>query len=215
MRTIVVLLSILLVAGCAASKKAEVRPSAVESVLGPASKPPPDRKIVLTAKVKIEVASPDSVYGTMVALAEENGGYVLASRGYVITIRIPAVSFYDALSEIGGWGEVVDRTIDGQDVTEEYYDLEIRLKNAEATHQRYLNLLERASSVDEMLKLERELERLSGQIDLLRGKLDRLAHRVDFCTITVEAIPSRSKPGPVAAVFKGMYSGVRWLFVQD
>ena len=215
MRAIIVLLRALMIAGCAGSKSSNFGPVAVESVIGSVSKPPADRKIVLSAKVKMEVASPDSIHGFMVAIAEEYGGYVLSSRDDVISIRIPAVGFYDALSEIGEWGEIVDREIDGQDVTEEYYDLEIRLKNAEATHQRYLSLLDRATSVDEMLKLERELERLSEKIDLLRGKLNRLAHRVDYCTITVEALPLSGKSGPLAALFKGAYSGVRWLFVHD
>jgi hypothetical protein len=55
---------------------------------------------------------------------------------------------------------VKDKNIAGEDVTEEYRDLEIRLDSAEKTRQRYLELLNKAERVKEILKIEKELERL-------------------------------------------------------
>jgi hypothetical protein len=214
-KSIIILLCVVMIGGCAAQTHTANRGPSTQESQDDRGILQVDRKVVLSGQVTLGVESPDSIHGLMIKLAETHGGYLLSSQEDHITIRIPAEGLYDALSTVETWGEVIDRRILGQEVTEEYYDLEIRLKNAEATRDRYLDLLEHASSIDEMLKLERELERLSQQIDVLRGKLNRLVHQVAYCTITVEAVTLGGKPGPVAALFKGVYSGARWLFVRD
>jgi len=101
----------------------------------------------------------------------------------------------------------------GEDVTEEYRDLEIRLDSAEKTRKRYLELLNKAEKVDEILKIERELERLNGEIDLLKGKINRLTHLAQYATITVQT-SNGVKKGVLGYAFYGVYSGVKWLFVR-
>ena len=59
------------------------------------------------------------------------------------------------------------KSITGKDVTDEHYDLNIRLENAQLARDRYLELLNRAQTVDETLKVEKELERLNTELDLL------------------------------------------------
>jgi hypothetical protein len=75
-------------------------------------------------------------------------------------------------------------------------------------------LLERADNIDEILKLERELERFNGIIESLKGKLERLSHLVQYSSITVKTF-EKFKPGPISYAFHGLFKGVKWLFVRN
>jgi hypothetical protein len=71
-----------------------------------------------------------------------------------------------------------------RDVTEQYADLEIRLKNAEAVRQRLEALLAKAGKVEDALAVERELERITQAIEQMKGRLRLLSELVAFSTIT-------------------------------
>jgi predicted nucleic acid-binding Zn-ribbon protein len=138
----------------------------------------------------------------------------LSSGGNETSIRIPSTGFNSAIEDIEKLGEIIEKKLSGNDVTEQYSDPETRLDNAEKTRQRYLALLERAESMDEILRLEKELERLNIRIEMLKGKIERLSHLIHYCTITVKSF-KEVEPGPVAYAFYQLYSGVKWLFVWD
>jgi len=176
-----------------------------------------DRQIIVSAHLTLETETPDTIQSRLPDLAIARGGHVLSSQDNTTTIRIAAMDFRDALAEIELWANVLDREIFGQDVTEQYEDLEIRLANTIATRDRYLALLERAHGIDDMLELEHELERLSREIDQLEGKLNKLTHRVEYATITVTAeLPDdEAQLGPVSRVLNAAYSGVKWMFIWD
>jgi hypothetical protein len=72
-----------------------------------------------------------------------------------------------------------------RDVTDEFTDLEVRLRNAEVVRQRLEALLAKAASVEDALAVERELARLTQSIELWKGKLKLLRELVAFSTITV------------------------------
>jgi hypothetical protein len=74
-------------------------------------------------------------------------------------------------------------------------------------------LLNRAQTVDEILKVEKELERLNTELDLLQGKIDRLDHLVDYATIEVNYEKGK-KPGVIGYVIGGVFKAVNWLFVR-
>jgi len=82
----------------------------------------------------------------------------------------------------------------GRDVTEEYIDLEARLRNLRRQEERLLEILDRAESVKDVLEVERELGRVRGEIERLEGRLRYLSNRVEFATITVELL----EPEPIA-----------------
>lgn len=141
-------------------------------------------------------------------------GYVLNSGEGSTSIRIPALGFNNALDEILMLGEVISREISGEDVTEQYHDLQMRLANAEKTRLRYLELLNKAKDIDEIFRVEKELERINQQIEIYKGKIEKLSHLTAYSTITVNTTPE-IKPGPVGYVFEQMYKGVKWLFVRN
>jgi len=174
---------------------------------------PEIRQVVSEATIKIQAPEIDTVRARMIAMSQRFEGYVLKSDKNTISVRIPSIHFVEAITEIEALGKVLDIDISGQDVTDEFKDITIRLDNAEKTRQRYLAMLDMAKNIDEVLRLERELERLNKEIDLLKGRLERMAHLVEFSTLTVESLQEK-RLGPLANVFNKGFQGMRWLFVK-
>ncbi|MCH8569321.1 MAG: DUF4349 domain-containing protein [Balneolales bacterium] len=183
--------------------------------------PTSERLIIYNANVRMGVDLPDSASVKIAALAQEFGGYVQESGNTTITLRVQADLLHDALEKITAFGIIDQKNIRGQDVTDQYSDLGIRLENALRSRARYLELLDRAENVSEALQVERELERLNGVIDQLKGQMNRLENLTALATIQVslykitEPEPERElRPGILGYVGLGIYRGVRWLFVR-
>ncbi len=170
------------------------------------------RKVITSASLRLESDQPDSVHLHLMEIAERYDGYILNSETEITTIRLPALNFKAAIEEIETYGKVVGKRISGKDITENYQDIQIRLDNAEKTRQRYLALLDAAVNVQEMLEIERELERINAQIDQMKGSLARMSHLIEYATISVSTSKA-IQPGPIGYVFWGLYKGVEWLFV--
>lgn len=176
------------------------------------------RKITYTAYVNLQVENTDSMANYVTKIAETYGGYMSASTGTSITIKVKADSIESAIAKIKLLGEVKYSSISSQDVTDQYTDLTIRLDNAMKSRERYLQLLEKAENVEEALLVEKELERLSLTIDQIKGTLNQLNDRIQYSTITVNYFKkhedNKPKPGVLGYVFVGLYKGVKWLFVR-
>lgn len=173
-----------------------------------------ERLIISSANLEIKTERSDSLHNEVMDIAIKYDGYVLSSGNEITTIRLPAISFEKALDDIEKLGKVIDKNVSGKDVTEQYRDLEIRLENAAKTRERYLALLERADNINEILKLEKELERFNEKIESLKGSLKRLTHLLQYSSITVKTF-ERIKPGPIGYAVYQIYSGVKWLFVRN
>ncbi|WP_456474434.1 DUF4349 domain-containing protein [Candidatus Pyrohabitans sp.] len=154
-----------------------------------------DRKIIKSAYIKLEVEDFDSAASEVEKLAYEAGGYISQSNSYVtpgnhrqgtITMRIPEGSFGSIIEELKKLGRVMSYSSSGRDVTEEYIDLNARLRNLQRQEERLLEILDRAETVKDVLEVERELGRVRGEIERLEGRLRYLDNRVEFATITVE-----------------------------
>jgi hypothetical protein len=118
--------------------------------------------------------------------ARRAGGYLVRRDDTTITVRVPSKRFQTSLEEAMRLGDVLHRRVDVRDVTEEYTDLAIRLRNAEAVRKRLEELLARADNVSHALEVERELERVAGEIERMKGRLKMLGELVAFSTITVQ-----------------------------
>jgi hypothetical protein len=148
-----------------------------------------ERLVVFTARLDLVVEDVDATVDAVRLLAESHGGFVSSvntrnERGS-ITIRVPQRRFHDAVEEIEGLGEVESRNLQGEDVTEEYVDLQSELTNMERQEQRLLDIMEMGSTVESVLKVEKELERVRGRIESLQGRINYLDSRVELATITV------------------------------
>lgn len=142
------------------------------------------RIMVYEATLQIVVADIPGALQKARQRAEAAGGYVSASSGDSITIKVPADRYESILTELEAFGRVADRHVEAQDVTENYVDLEARLKNALAVRERLDALLKQATNVEAALKVEVELKRVGEEIEQLQARLEVLKNRVAFSSIT-------------------------------
>lgn len=178
-------------------------PRAAQPV-GPPGEPIPLRRVIRTGHVTMEVEDFDDAGRRLLAIAEGAGGFVADSsygdeggtRRGTFVLRVPAGRFADVLRQVEALGTVRRRQVTGQDVTEEFIDLELRVRNLERQEARLLALMERATRIPDLMAIESELGRVRGEIERLTGRLRFLSHRVDLATITAEVSQkARKAPG--------------------
>jgi Domain of unknown function (DUF4349) len=145
--------------------------------------------LIYTAQLTMAVFEVSASLAKVEALSQELGGFLALREDMTITIRVPVARFDEALQRIAGFGDVVHRSVVAQDVTEEFLDLEIRLRNARAVRDRLEKLLEKAAKVEESIALERELARVAGELERLAGRMKYLRDRAAFSTITISFQP--------------------------
>ena len=116
-----------------------------------------------------------------------------------VTIRVLQDQFFSALDRIEALGIVLSRNLGSEDVSEQFIDLEARLKSALREEQSLLKLLERAGLVSEILAIERELARVRSEIERFQGQLNFLERRVDLATINVSLTPEGQAGEPPSA----------------
>lgn len=161
-----------------------------------------DRKIIKTGRISIEVDEFDATASAVEQLASAAGGFISDSSSYItsegqkrgtITMRVPAEGFQSVLDEVKKLGEVKSTSSSGQDVTEEYIDLEARLTNYLRQEERFLSILDNATTVEDVLLVEEQLGRVRGEIERIEGRLRYFDNYIDLSTITVEI----SEPVPI------------------
>ncbi|WP_437637106.1 DUF4349 domain-containing protein [Sorangium sp. So ce854] len=145
--------------------------------------------LVYTAQISMAVFEVSASLGKVEALAQELGGFLARRDDRTITIRVPAARFDEALKRLEGLGDMLQRNVVAEDVTEEFLDLAVRIRNARAVRDRLEKLLDKATKVEESVQLERELARVTGELERLEGRLKYLRDRIAFSTLTVSFHP--------------------------
>ena len=155
------------------------------------------RKVISSASVSIEVEDVQEAVTGVRTIAEGLGGFVeqLSSSGEpeheraAMTIRVPQGQFFPAMERIEALGTVQNRNVGSEDVSEQFIDLEARLKSSLREEESLLSLLEKVATVSEVLAIERELTRVRSEVERLQGRLNFLERRVDLATISVSLFP--------------------------
>lgn len=160
-------------------------PSEVAAVRGP--------MLIYTAELTMAVFEVGAALTQIEELSREVGGFLARRDDMSITIRVPVAVFDRTLKRIEKSGDMLHRNVTAQDVTEEFRDLEVRLRNARAVRDRLEQLLAKAVKVEESVTVERELERVTGELERLAGKIKFLKDRAAFSTITVSFQPKRQE----------------------
>ena len=173
-----------------------------------------ERKVIYNADMRIKVEEVETQTETVIAKAKEQGGYMVSSDIDYVNVRVPAEKLNSFLDEIATMGEVESRNVYSRDITEAYADLGIRLENAEKTRRRYLELLDKAENVSDILEIERELERLNTDIERMKGLLNSYDKQVQYSSVSINFF-TKAKPGPLGYIFVGLYKGVKFLFVRN
>lgn len=127
-------------------------------------------------------------------------------------IRIPSSSLTPAMDAIAKLGHVTSRHTETEDVTEQWIDLQAKLKNLRALRNRLRTLLNQAKNIKETLEVEKELTRVQSELDSLEGQLKAMRNHINYSKLTIH-IRQKSIPGPLGAIGKGTRWGIKKLFV--
>ena len=152
-----------------------------------------ERKVITTSDISLKVEDVSVTVDTITGITRASGGFVSHSsinvydsgeRGYM-TIRIPQGDFEPVMSELKTLGKVTSLETSGQDVTEEYVDLDARVNNLKRQETRLLEILNMTTTVEEVLDVEYELGRVRGEIESITGRLKYLDNMVSLATIDI------------------------------
>jgi hypothetical protein len=162
-----------------------------------------DRKIIRNANLTLEVSGVSNSQQKLMSIAEAHQGFVVTSESTVrnpqdqkpettvnLVVRVPAAQFGSAMDAIRAVGvRVIQEKITGQDVTEEFMDLDARIKNQKALEIQFIEIMKRAGGVDDALSVQRELADVRTQIEKLEGRKRYLENQSSLSTINVTLQP--------------------------
>lgn len=195
------------------------------------SEPPlqDEQKIIKTARLAFETKDVEATHKKIVQLASQYKGLVQSdnsgksyNRIYKnITVRIPTENFQPFIDGISEGVDYFDqRDISRQDVSEEFVDLEARLKAKRVLEERYLELLKKANKVEEMLQIERELSNIREEIEARQGRLQYLQNQVSMSTVNIEFYKTTAETGITQSygqkmknAFHGGWNGISVFFL--
>ncbi|MBI3653588.1 MAG: DUF4349 domain-containing protein [Acidobacteria bacterium] len=155
-----------------------------------------ERKIIRNSKLTIETASPTTGQQKITSIAESLGGFVITSdykqggantsETVTITVRVPALQFNEALEKIRQVGDrLVNENVTGQDVTEEFLDLEARIKTKHALEEQFLTIMKQAKNVSDALEVQNEISNVRTEIERMEGRKRYLQNQSELSTITI------------------------------
>ena len=128
------------------------------------------------------------------------------------SLRVPAERLDALMDATAGLGKVESRTVSAEEVTEEVIDTEARLGALRASRDRLRQLLERASSVQDVVAVERELARVQGEVESLEARLTALRSQVAQSDLAV-SLHQRPVLGPLGLLVTGLATAVGKLFI--
>ncbi len=208
--------------GAAPDDATFVKASTVQTV-----QPTVERKIIRNAALTVEIDSPDEAQRRIASITEARGGFVVTSESrqhggggdadgakayqtVTIEIRIPAAQFDAVIGEIrSAGGRVRDEKITGQDVTEEYIDLEARIRTKKALEEQFLEIMKQARTVADALQVQTQIAEVRGEIERLEGRRRFLENQTSLSTIKVTLQPPVSFVNTNAT---GFFAGVKEAF---
>jgi hypothetical protein len=162
-----------------------------------------ERKITRTANFEVAVDNVLDSAQEVEDIAIAAGGFVSSSNlsretdsegGEIqtanIKVRVPAAAYTDVLKQFRALAkDVRSETSEAQEVTEEYTDLQSRLRNLEATERQYLELLGKAVSIPDILTVEDRLNVVRSEIEQVQGRINVLNDLTDLATISIRLVP--------------------------
>ena len=185
----------------------------VESATVPEGQPP-DRYLIRNASLELEAQDAEAASQQLQETVRAAGGYVsgldkrvdgLGRPSVNLTLRVPADKLDGSLDTIRTLGRIIHEQVTTEDVTEEYVDLDARLRNLKKAEERLLEHLSKAILIDSTLKVEQELTRVREQIERFEGRFRFLGHRVRYSTIqiVISQKPKAEQMAPVATFSSG------------
>ena len=158
-------------------------------------------KIIRTAELSLVIPrnTLDERFAEVVDAAERNGGFVSESlsrtRTGNLTLRVPAGNLAETLRAIRGLGTVDVESVRGKDVTANYVDLRARLSIAKARREVLLGLQADATTIEQTIRVQNELDETQLDIEAIQGQLQVLDDRTSLATVHVDLREEGAEPG--------------------
>jgi hypothetical protein len=173
----------------------------------------------------VELADVNRGITRVMEIIEAAGGYIADTTSHTdktgtvrasISAHLPPERFARVLTDLEGLGQPITRQISGQDVSEEFVDLEARVRNLERHEGQLLAFMGKAQKVADLLSLESELARVRGEIERLSGRIRFLKARTEMATIQVSLLRAplaAPSPGLIAHLWREVSGAFReaWL----
>ncbi len=177
-----------------------------------------ETRIIKTADISLEVPDVPAAVDSLKSLAAAQGGYLSSTRiqesynnrlSGTVVIRIPSAGFDAAIAGTKTLGTVKSISTTGEDVTEEYVDLQAQKTSYTNQLAQYNTIMKQSTRVEDIIKVQEQIDRVQTELDRLNGRLNYLNNRIDVSTITVylqEPAPVGGEAGHdfVAAINQGI-----------
>jgi hypothetical protein len=186
-----------------------------------------DKKIIKTAVMNVETQEFKNYSRQIHALLTKWEGYIAREEesesegklNNLLSIKVPASRFDEAVNSISSLnGKVLVKQISSEDVTGEIMDVRTRAEAKKRIRLRYLDMLQKAKNIGEIIQVEREINQIQEQIEAAEARLNYLAHTTSYSTIELtffQVIDPKSisdpNPGYAKRLLLAMNEGLKWM----
>jgi hypothetical protein len=231
MKATIVVLTLLTLAACSDQRLSLMRDEAAETASPEAvvvrqnymekseAKMPdtPARMLIKNGSLGFMTTDLNKTKSGIAAICKSMGAYsseeTMSNDEYRVSfhqvIRVPENRFEELVHKIEQLADTLEeRSIESRDVTEEFIDVEARVKTKREVEKRYLELFKQAKTVDNMLDIEREIGNVRSEIESMEGRLRYLRNRISLSTLTVEYYQvTEAEPGLASQFLASFVSG--------
>lgn len=176
------------------------------------SQPGVDRTLVRTATIALAAPDVGEVVDRARDVAATEGGYTgqeeVRQESATLTLRIPSDRFDQVLDELSDLGEVVSRAQRAEDVTEQVVDLDSRIATQRASVERVRALLAKATTVDEIVRIEEELTTREADLESLQQRRQALGGQAAMSTVTIKVSRTVAAAAPPPEEAGGFFAGL-------
>ncbi len=157
-----------------------------------------ERLVIRNASLDLVVADTEAALDAVGDLVDELGGFIVESNAYKlqegfkvhVTFRVPAESLDTALERVRSLASEVRReSISGQDMTEDYVNLQARLRHLEAAEAKLLEFLEEAEDTEAALAVYERLEQIQADVEYVKGRMQYLEESAAMAMVTLDIVP--------------------------
>ena len=177
----------------------------------------PSRMMIYTGQLEIEVDDLNKAIAYVIQEVENKNGYTIKStqseNDYRLSAHfefsIPVIGFEPIIENLSNipFGKVNYQNVNGQDVTEEYLDLESRLKAKRIYEERLLEFLQSATKTEDLLKISNDLNRVQEEIEQIVGRQKYLSHYAAYSTLIIDIEQFKNKVAPTASTIEKSKDG--------
>ena len=160
-----------------------------------------ERMIIHKAIIRTEVKNLKTAQYNVEQKVKKYGGYIVESNIYQddaqsasgsMVVRIPEKHFETFLTDTEAEAsKVLERNVTGQDVTEQYVDINSRIKSKRAVEERLLAFMKNAEKTEDLLKISADLSKVQEEIEVLVGKVKYLENQTSFSKIELTLVENR------------------------